>query len=208
MSKTRVRVFVDYWNFQLSLNSEIGGGDPDYRFEIDWVKLGPWLAGRACEAANIADGSFEGAIIYTSHDPRTEGGKKFHKWATTWLARQPGLRVECRERKAKKPPKCPKCHKPIETCPHCAGTMWGSQEKGVDTLIATDMIRLAWEGAYEVAVLATSDRDLVPAVEFLNLKGAKVIHAAFPPLGSDLSGQCWASFPIPEGCETIRRAKK
>lgn len=41
--------------------------------------------------------------------------------------------------------------------------MVGTVEKGVDTFIATDMIRLAWENAYEIAVLASSDSDLVPA---------------------------------------------
>ena len=57
-------------------------------------------------------------------------------------------------------------------------------EKGVDTAIATDMIRLAWEKAYDVAVLASSDGDLVPAVEFLDLKGARIIQAGFYPRGS------------------------
>ena len=41
-------------------------------------------------------------------------------------------------------------------------------EKGVDTYIATDMIRLAGEDAYDMAVLASLDGNLVPAVEFLN----------------------------------------
>jgi uncharacterized LabA/DUF88 family protein len=67
---------------------------------------------------------------------------------------------------------------------------------GVDTLIATDMIRLAWENAYDVAVLATSDSDLVPAVEFLDVKGLKVIQAGFPPMSADLATKCWASFDV------------
>jgi uncharacterized LabA/DUF88 family protein len=69
-------------------------------------------------------------------------------------------------------------------------------EKGVDTLIATDMIRLAWEEAYDLAVLATSDADLVPAVDFLRLKARKVIQAGFPPIGSELATACWASFDV------------
>lgn len=48
-------------------------------------------------------------------------------------------------------------------------------EKGVDNAIATDLIRLAWEGAYDWAVLASS------------------IHGAFPPHGAELSRRCWAS---------------
>jgi uncharacterized LabA/DUF88 family protein len=67
------------------------------------------------------------------------------------------------------------------------------------------MIRLAWEEAYDLAVLATSDRDLVPAVEFLSLKGRKVVHAGFPPLGSDLARACWASFDVYPGAAQITR---
>ena len=36
-------------------------------------------------------------------------------------------------------------------------------EKGVDTAIITDLLTLAWEGAYDVAILVSSDADLVPA---------------------------------------------
>jgi uncharacterized LabA/DUF88 family protein len=75
----------------------------------------------------------------------------------------------------------------------------------VDTLIATDMIRLAWEDAYDVAVLATSDSDLVPAVKFLDLKGRKVIQAGFLPIGRDLATACWASFDVYAGRAEIER---
>jgi len=34
-----------------------------------------------------------------------------------------------------------------------------TEEKGVDVAIATDMIKLAWEDAYDWAVLVSSDRD-------------------------------------------------
>ena len=58
------------------------------------------------------------------------------------------------------------------------------------------MIRLAWEDAYEIAVLATSDADLIPAIEFLGLKARKVIQAGFPPSGVRLARACWASFDV------------
>ena len=149
--------------------------------------------------------SFDGVGIYTSHDARTEEGRKFHRWATGWLNRQMGVSVECRERKPKAAPKCPRCHQTIGDCPHCKERIHATQEQGVDTLIATDMIRLAWEDAFDLAVLATSDRDLIPAVEFLALKGRKVVHAGFPPVGSDLAKACWASFDVLTLVGSIRR---
>ncbi len=60
----------------------------------------------------------------------------------------------------------------------------------------TDMIQLAWENSYDIAVLVTSDRDFIPAVEFLSSKGKKVVHAGFPTRGFDLSRRCWASFDV------------
>jgi uncharacterized LabA/DUF88 family protein len=194
---TRVRVFVDYWNFQLSINEREGG-----RFQIDWRKIGPWLAAKACGVANITNHTFDGVIIYTSYNPVDA---KFKRWIKTWLDRQPGVNVEARERKPRGEFRCPACHDPIVTCPHCNERIKGTIEKGVDTLIATDMIRLAWEGVYDLAVLATLDSDLVPAVEFLNSRGHKVIQAGFPPKGIDLATACWGSFDVYPSREEIRR---
>jgi len=86
------------------------------------------------------------------------------------------------------------------------GPIVSTIEKGVDTLIATDMIRLAWEDAYDPAVLATSDSDLVPAVEFLNVRGRKVIQAGFPPIGIDSATACWGSFDVFKDRAEIARA--
>lgn len=197
---SRVRVFVDYWNLQLTINEQEAQARsaPDYRFRFDWRAVGPVLAREACKAVGVTGHSYDGVIMYTSHNPRTDEGRGFNKWATTWLDRQPGVRVVSLERKPKALPKCPTCHKSIEYCPHadCGARIVATVEKGVDTFIATDMIRLAWENAFDVAVLASSDSDLVPAVDFLNQKGLKVVQAGFPPKGVDLATACWASFDI------------
>jgi len=209
-SLLKVRVFVDYWNFQLSMNGREARlrRVPDYRFHVDWGKLGPWLARQACDVVGVAPANhtFEGVIIYTSYDPR--GDTSFRRFVQGWLARQPGVRVECRERRPKGNPKCSACHREITDCPNCNQRLSATVEKGVDTLIATDMIRLAWEGAYDVAVLATSDSDLVPAVEFLNQRGRKVVQAGFPPVGIDLARACWGSFDVFSRRKEIERPPK
>jgi len=201
----RIRAFVDYWNFQLSLNEKDAKalGQPDSRFQIDWKGLGAWLAKKASETIGAHTHTYEGVIIYTSFNPKTDG--KFRNWAENWLDRQPGIAVALRERRPKGPPKCPVCHERIYDCPKCSQKMQGTVEKGVDTLIATDMIRLAWEKAYDAAVIASSDADLVPAVEFLNQRGIKVIQAGFPPLGVDLATACWGSFDVFPVRDEIRR---
>jgi uncharacterized LabA/DUF88 family protein len=83
--------------------------------------------------------------------------------------------------------------------------MKGTVEKGIDTAIVTDMIRLAWADSWDLAVLVSADRDFIPAVEFLNQRGLKVIHGGFPPKGMDLARKCWASFDLPKHLHEIER---
>jgi uncharacterized LabA/DUF88 family protein len=197
----RIRVFIDYWNVQLTMNQKMSKD----RVSIDWQNIGRILAESAAQEVNVGTYSFDGVIIYTSFNPHGEENKKYKNWITTWLNRQPGVQVQCLERQPKASPKCPVCHVAIEKCPNCGGKTVGTIEKGVDTLICTDMIRLAWEDAYDIAVLASSDRDLVPAVQFLNSKGIKVVQAGFPPTGVHLATTCWASFDMLNACPGIIR---
>lgn len=206
----RIRVFVDYWNLQLTLNERESEAtsQPDVRFKVDWRGFPEWVAGRAAAVCAIPKSTFEGAIIYTSYNPSSSEGRVFNNWATNWLNRQPGIQVQPFARHPRTPPRCQVCHLPIDRCPRseCGARIAGTVEKGVDTAIATDMIRLAWEDAYEVAVLVSSDADLVPAVKFLDLKSRKVVQAGFPPTGVHLATACWASFDLFPDREQFRRS--
>ena len=200
-NRIRAMVFLDFWNFQLSINNV------EYHFSVDWQRLGPVLTR---EALNIVDSSaqlsFEGMNVYGSHDPDSSKDRKFRNWASGTLDKFPGVQVVMLPRQRKRSgPRCPSCFREITQCPQCGADMRGTEEKGVDTRIATDMIKLAWVGAYDVAVLVSSDRDFVPVVEFLNTRGIKVIHATFPPQGSLLSQACWGNIAIPSMIETFRR---
>ena len=208
---TKIAVFVDFWNFQIGLNDEVANrnGDRDVRMKIDWRQLGHVFAIEGCNVLSIdpADHSYEGCYVYTSFNPKTEEGKKYRNWATTWLDRQPGINVKVRPRKPKAHPKCPICHRAITHCPHkgCEQPIVATVEKGVDTLLVTDLLRLGMQGAYDAAILVTSDADMVPAVEFIQISGKKVIQAGFPPLGVSLATECWGSFDIMKIIEKIKR---
>lgn len=209
-SVQRVKVFVDFWNFKLSMDdceAHHQGVQPgEVRVEINWWGLGEWLAKKAAELAKIQSHQYEGVHIYASYDPAKLKDKGFHKWITD-LNRKPGIHVECLERKKRGAPNCPVCHQPVERCPHCTAEMVGTSEKGVDAFLVTDMIRLAWEGAYDVAVVASSDRDLIPAADYLETKGKKVIQAAFSPKGEDLGKACWGVLDIQAIRKEIYRAE-
>ena len=83
--------------------------------------------------------------------------------------------------------------------------MRGTEEKGVDTRIATDMVSLAWVNNYDVATLVSADRDFIPVVEFLNTRGIKVRHGSFPYSASQLTSTCWGSINIPSLMSQFRR---
>ena len=65
--------------------------------------------------------------------------------------------------------------------------MEGSTEKGLDVLLATDMVRMGLQDEFNLAVLATNDSDFVPAVKTLQHGLKRVVHARFAPNGAALA---------------------
>ena len=62
-------------------------------------------------------------------------------------------------------------------------------QKGVDTLIATDMVSMAFLNHYDIAFLVSGDGDLAPAVEAVKAAGKQIIVAAFQRSRSLAVGQ-------------------
>ncbi|SNZ06876.1 Uncharacterized conserved protein, LabA/DUF88 family [Persephonella hydrogeniphila] len=60
----------------------------------------------------------------------------------------------------------------------------GYIEKGIDILIATDMISLAFKNAYDTVVLVSGDSDFVPVVEKIQELGKRVENASFKKTSS------------------------
>lgn len=200
VSAHRVHIFVDFWNFELSMD-----GVED-RFRADFKALGPCLTDAACKViSDSAHGEYVGLSVYVSSDESSAKEAKLRRWATTILDRFPGVNVSLVPRKKRATgPKCPVCHEIVRKCPQCNGDMRGTEEKGVDVRIVTDMIMLAWADSYDIAVLVSSDSDFIPTAEFLQTKGLKVIHGAIGPKGSHLSQKCWGSINLPNLRESFR----
>lgn len=68
------------------------------------------------------------------------------------------------------------------------------------------MFSLAWEKAYDVAILVSGDADLIPAVEKIQDRGLKVVNATWQGYGNDLARHCWASFLIDPLVPDLTRA--
>ena len=53
-------------------------------------------------------------------------------------------------------------------------------EKGIDIMLATDLLQMAWEDRYDVAIVVTGDGDFAYAVQAVKNMGKYVEIAAFP----------------------------
>jgi len=208
----RVRVFIDYWNFQLSWNrwDKAAGGPakPASQRQCDWLALPARLidaTSKQIASGGVVNGlQLQGTTVYASIDP--DGDVRLRRWLSDRIARQAGFDVRLRDRKARrKDIHCKLCRTTTTHCPNCGEAYIGSPEKGVDAAIVTDLLSLAWQGAYETAILVSGDADFIPAVEHVQSKGLKVVNASWRNRGHNLQRTCWASFHMDDIAEELCR---
>jgi len=189
----RVRVFIDFWNFQLTWNERAG-----QQVQCDWKKLASTLTlAAAAELGNagLASLALEETRIYAGYEAGREA--KLKDFLHNFLDRQPGIRVFTSERHWRAHPiHCRACNANFDLCPACGEKFGRAAEKTIDARIVTDLIGLAWEGAYDAAILVSADKDFIPAVEHVQSKNFKVINASWERRGHQLARVCWASVPI------------
>ena len=187
----RIRIFIDFWNFSLNWNQRAEG-------QCDWRKLPLILTQEAqsvLSQAGLGSLSLEETRVYASYEPGRE--EKLKGWLNNFLDKQPGVRVFSVERHWKKHPfHCRACHTDVHECPSCHAELGRAAEKAIDSRIVTDMLSLAWEGSFDVALLLSSDRDFIPAVDKLQAKNFKVINATWRGHGNELAKVSWASFEL------------
>lgn len=201
----RVRLFIDFWNYQLSWNDHMTSAQ-----QCDWPRLPASFIAQAQTSitnAGIAETlSLEETRVYASYNPARTQDAKLRDWLSNFLDRQPSFRVFTTERRDKPVTVyCRECESDFTECPSCAKPLVRAREKGVDAAIVTDLLSLAWEGAFDVAILVTSDADMIPCVERVQEKGFKVINASWPRRGHHLAAACWASFDIMSVTNSIVR---
>ncbi|MBZ0216091.1 MAG: NYN domain-containing protein [Fimbriimonadaceae bacterium] len=179
-----VRVFVDFWNFQLGWNSTfpVAKGTPPIK--IDWKGL-PTILMNELPAAlgGVKDQlQFKGINVYASVNPDPNGkdvGLKtfLHKVLNQMVGYQVHVfnRMERRTTDEKGVPI-------IKTV-----------EKGVDTRIVTDLFSGAINKTYDVALLVSNDSDFCPAIQTIQDRLDKqIIHVGFRRGGDEIRSMCWS----------------
>jgi uncharacterized LabA/DUF88 family protein len=190
----RTSIFIDFWNFSLQWRDRANGD------RIDWTRVPGALlreSERQLQMAGFHDAlHLEETLVYASYD-EDDAGKRLKGWLDAFLDKQPRFRVTTRARRSKlRTVYCRACEGSIDKCPHCAEPLRWSPEKGVDTAIVTGLLSLAGEGAFDAAILVSSDTDYLPAVDWLQGRGFKIINATWANHGHELARACWASFEL------------
>jgi uncharacterized LabA/DUF88 family protein len=184
----KVKIFIDFWNLQLSWNEYHRKLGVRNTVRIPWGRTLPQVLlsrlGNGCEYA--------GTHVYASINPKSPNDRKLNSFLQT-MDLYSGYKIIIKERKPAKAVKCSHedCRKEITLCPHCQKELIRTVEKGVDTSIAIELFHFALDNVYETAILISNDEDFVPAVEYIQRRGNKIIHAGFKNQGITLKKACW-----------------
>jgi hypothetical protein len=181
------------------LNNLLSWNSVAKQSKCDWQALPPAILTATASvlgSVGIRDPlDLEETLLYASVDPVDE--TKLRSWLTTYIERLPSWRVKIRERKPQpRRVHCRYCDSTFTACPECHQIFVAKPEKGVDAAIVTDMLSLAWQNAYDIAVLVTSDVDFVPAVQKVQERGLKVVNAGWVSKGYELKAACGGSFDL------------
>ncbi len=154
---------------------------PDRR--VDFAALARWLVGRA------GGTRLTGAWYYTGVDDdpaAAESTARLHGFLTM-LEHVPGFFVKRFGRVTRS-----------ARCSSCGADHQFSQEKGVDTAMVADMIRLAANDAFDVLILVTGDVDLLPGIEAVRDLGKRALVCTWGGYGLSqrLRAEAWGHLDL------------
>jgi hypothetical protein len=142
----RVAVFIDYQNcYGIGRREFCADDDPGIRGHLLPRALAHFLAGKAGGAYELVYCGVYCGIASSKREPRTFGARR--KQAAAW--EKAGATVVMRPLRYQGWPD----ERP--------------REKGIDVRLAIDVVAKALAGDYDVAIIASCDTDLAPAVELL-----------------------------------------
>ena len=159
------------------------------------------------DSNSLGLGTLHETRVYASYETGREG--KLKNWLVSFLDKRPGYTVILKERHWKQRPiYCRACDTEIINCPTCNTKLGRSAEKMVDSRIVTDLLDYAWGNSFDMAILLTSDADMVPAVECLQKRNLKVINATWKGHGHELAKTSWGSFELDTIINQLKRRPK
>jgi hypothetical protein len=178
-----VKIFVDYWNFQLRWHEAMKAISPTGpQMSLPWERLPQRLMGELPKIFGTTDPlTFRGIQVFASVNPnpgsRDEGLKKY----LHFLNQQPGFQIQIRDRKSK-----------TDECPHCSKKIERMVEKGVDASIVTALYEGAINNSYDIGLLLSNDTDHIPAISTIQERlNKQIVHVGFKKGGSEVRTSTW-----------------
>jgi hypothetical protein len=181
-----VRVFIDFWNFQLCWNNafpydKTKGESPT---KIDWRGLPSVLMNELPAALGGQKDQllFKGINVYASvnPDPTSKDGP-LKNFLVKTLNQMVGYQVHVSDRKER--------HSTDANGNHVVRMV----EKGVDTRIVTELFSGAINNTYQVAILISNDSDFCPAIATIQDRLDKqIVHVGFRQGGDEIRSACWS----------------
>ena len=189
-SAPRVRIFIDFWNFQLSWNQyHARKKTKPNPCKIPWDEALPNALVRQVDPL----AKYVGTHVYASINPQGSADRGLAGFLNI-MDGFPGYKVIVKERRPGSPVKCTSdaCRQEIPECPKCHEPLKRTVEKGIDASLLTDLIKSAFDNTFDHAILITEDSDFVPAVDFIQERWTKrIVHAFFKGKSHELRNACW-----------------
>ena len=149
----RVVVFIDYENVSRRAKAE---------FKAVSGHISPWRLGELLVNRRRADSRVPSCELHevrvyrglpsATHQPAANGENQAR--AAAWRAEAPDGRLVVYQRPLRYPADWPEAK---------------AQEKGVDVALAVDLVRMTYQGGYDVGIVCSHDTDLVPALDAARL---------------------------------------
>lgn len=190
---SRVRVFIDYWNFANNWNS-FTGHFPDKN--MDWAALPRAILEALHDIPQLSNTNkdLRGVKVYASSLPmaisndlgfdeeeRLKEDLRLSDWLEHELDQLTAYTVDITQRS----------DRPLR-CDVCKTENSHFVEQGVDTKIAIDLVSLASSDLYDIAVLITDDGDLVPSTQCVqDTLDKQVVHIGFKDLKTEVRKEAW-----------------
>jgi uncharacterized LabA/DUF88 family protein len=170
---TRLKVFVDYQNTYMRARATFGDSGPNpYTFgQIFPRRLGVLLRMKGAVLDPTRDLS-EVRVYRGEPDARHSptGQAACQRQLRFWAAQAAVLPVTR-----------PLNYRAVAWDGEGRPAQWEAREKGIDVLLAIDMVMGAFRDEYDTAVVVSADTDLVPAVEAVLALGKRVEVASWRP---------------------------
>ena len=147
MANTRIVLFIDAQNlYHVAREAFFADSDPAYLGQSDPVKLGRAIATRGPVPRDLTQVRVYTGRPASSKQPRPYAAHM--KQCATWA--RSGVHVTYRTLRYPR-------NWPRER----------AEEKGIDVALSVDYVTMAVEGAFDIGVIASTDTDLLPAVEYV-----------------------------------------